>query len=1645
MSQAASNYSESTLGYILTKLGVVLQRTKDALLIDLQKEIKAVGAEEERLPTEVIEKIFERIGVDLECLSKREAVKEMGTEMLNLFDHLGELCEQVKELDGSDESALKQITPVLSEVFKNVQKMVKLAKEFEELEVEQVTQEFEELGDEIKNAVKELAPKLVDHVLITLLHHAREVFHDDLVLLEARKNEILTEIDRQKRLLVQVGEEARQLLQQRVAEIEKELKQAGNENGELIREVVDVMSKTYAILDFLGVIGDKDITRIQKVVDDAQDQALSLIGSKDKKLIHVPAQVKVICWDRFEDLFTNPIDYFKKLYPIDDIDDAGDLIAKVMDIARMFNPDVPDFSSLQTFLETLLEKLEDKVVMASKEAANDLWKDLEPVVVVLRKVLNFLKQLAQKLLELPAEIVESVKQEVAGLRLENPLEDVMRQISGNATLDFVCTEILQPAIEKGYKDMGVTYDASVADTFATEVKDWHRKSVEQITEFISPDAWEKRLDTLASRLKEELSNDKEALFKGKFEELSITDYTEIITEEVDKISVPDLDECYDGFIESIEKAAASVGGTLDQMTDPACIKKFVMTVAQTIWENVKKKVLKPIARKLYQMVSSWIRAKIRELIRQLLQRIDQMPSLPGLDALSFERQGDQAVMMVQIPVAHQEGQQSIQLTESVRVVIPHADWVKEVVEETIAFVQTEMGVKDILNYVVAVFRNFPGRDKLEDLLPSLDWNIEGKEGDESYTFSNDFDVDCNKEQMFVMVNLFNIKGSLKEESGHELSASLLMQLFVAACEVGEEKTPALYCKFMVKGDLSAVFAIGENHVLQLGMSGDTHTSRKDMEGTDLENLQKGMGCYLKQGWNVDWENGGWKEFSSSLNISFSRKKEAGPVEVFNSQYADFKIGDYPQNFFMGINREGKEGFDVGYVAALKDAELLLKLKQCGFLKDVLQDDVSLKFDTEIGYSLQGGFLIDGDVCLHLVYDLNNKKLGPVTIQNFSVDVDTDGDDKGTVYLGAGTSFQVEFQKAVTLAIENLSLGMSVNYLKENGKIGDFDLDPSFKFPTGIGVAVDTQVVKGGGMISINQDTGEFFGALELSVIKKFGINGFVICDPGTEDGHDFNFIVSLSMISDVGIPLGMGFTLTGIGGNLGLDRSINRDGLMQGVRKGTLGSVFFVKDIKNHMAEMQTTVNTYFPAKKNQFFLGMLAQISFKPLLTCDFGLMLQFPKPTSIIILGALKVGIGKLEDLIQINVYFAGGIDFEEGMWFDASIVDSKIMGITLSGDMAFRLNWGGKNKGFLLSVGGFHPDYTPEPGLKLGEMKRLAMSLDYSVMALNLQAYLAVSSNTFQIGARVDLKVDLKVVGISGYTSFDALFQFDPFMFMTAITAGVTFKVFGFTLMGMDLAFELSGPAGWHAAGAAKFTFLTMDISADFSFDWGKEAKELPTTTVEVAQLLTEEFNRAENWQVVRMNGENAEIELLPQDDQVLQPDGFIIFNQNSVPFVTEAAHTGDLINEVTALAKMDKCNDAAPTDYDRVQLLNVTLAVGDEDEELNVENEVNDFAPVLYQLMTATEKLEAPSYVKYNGGFRCGKQDLMGSEESCMDNFEEIYEDFFQEADFAVAQNDSRNVSSAWSKRGVDEAQQPQRNATDFARYVKSLDKKLQESC
>ena len=117
---------------------------------------------------------------------------------------------------------------------------------------------------------------------------------------------------------------------------------------------------------------------------------------------------------------------------------------------------------------------------------------------------------------------------------------------------------------------------------------------------------------------------------------------------------------------------------------------------------------------------------------------------------------------------------------------------------------------------------------------------------------------------------------------------------------------------------------------------------------------------------------------------------------------------------------------------------------------------------------------------------------------------------------------------------------------------------------------------------------------------------------------------------------------------------------------------------------------------------------------------------------------------------------------------------------------------------------------------------MSLsDGDDLRLRCECYLALTSNTVQFGARLDLHAAGGGFTVDGYLGVDALFHFAPFEFVVDIGAGVALRYHGRLLMGIYLEGTLSGPTPWQVRGKATFKVLFFKVSVSFKHRFGQDS--------------------------------------------------------------------------------------------------------------------------------------------------------------------------------------------------------------------------------
>lgn len=641
--------------------------------------------------------------------------------------------------------------------------------------------------------------------------------------------------------------------------------------------------------------------------------------------------------------------------------------------------------------------------------------------------------------------------------------------------------------------------------------------------------------------------------------------------------------------------------------------------------------------------------------------------------------------------------------------------------------------------------------------------------------------------------------------------------------------------------------------------------------------------------------------------------------------------------------------DFAVEASVKDCAIVLDMsKGDGFIAKLLSGvHVEAHFDLLAGISASKGFYFSGSSALEIKLPLH-VELGPVAFEGLTVTL-RPADGKIPVHLGADIKASLGPLIAV---IQNIGMSATFSFPDDQkGNLGPVQLDVGFKPPNGVGLSIDTGVIKGGGFLYLDFDKGEYFGALELEFQGLFSMKAVGIINTKMPDGSNGFSLLIIITAEFTPIQLGFGFTLNGIGGLLGLNRTTKIDVLREGIKTNAIKSILFPEDVVANIQRIISDIKQVFPPYADHFIIGPMAKVGWgtPSIITLELGLLIEIPVPR-IVILGVIKALLPEENaPLLRMQINFLGVIDFENKyISFDASLYDSRLLVFTLSGDMAFRLSWG-DNPVFILSVGGFHPAFKDAPA-DLQHMTRLTISLlSGENPRISIECYFAVTSNTVQFGAKAELYAEAAGFNVYGYLGFDVLFQFDPFHFIASVYAGLALRRGTSVIMGIRLSGELSGPKPWDVKGEASFTILFFDITVSFHETWGDGSDEDGPEKIDIIQLLTEQVNDNRNWQAIIPDNNQLHVSIkkieTTDDKLIVHPFGVLTFSERLVPLELS----------------IDKFGNKAPLDANRFEIKTT-------DPSLHTEPVREPFAPENFITLKDNEKLARPSFEQMKSGFK-----------------------------------------------------------------------------
>lgn len=654
--------------------------------------------------------------------------------------------------------------------------------------------------------------------------------------------------------------------------------------------------------------------------------------------------------------------------------------------------------------------------------------------------------------------------------------------------------------------------------------------------------------------------------------------------------------------------------------------------------------------------------------------------------------------------------------------------------------------------------------------------------------------------------------------------------------------------------------------------------------------------------------------------------------------------------------EGSTEVHPAAFARVRGGRLVIELAGGDGFVQTLAGDAGLAFDVDfgIGYDpVRGVHVLDGTgLEMHLPMHL---QLGPIRLDEFILGLSPIAEG---VRVEASTTLGGDFG---ILAFSLERVGVNIDLLFGTADDTPLDVRASFRPPDGVGAVVDASGVSGGGYLYFDDERGEYAGVLELAFagLSLQAIGLLSTRTPAGEDAFSFLAIVTARFK----LPLGYGFTLNGVGGILGVDRATDVDALRAGLRNGALGSVLFPEDPVANAPQLLQNLGSFFPSTEGRHLFGPMLAIGWGApvtILEIQLGVVLELPAPIRVLLLGRIVTNLPHEDaSVVRLNLDLLGIIDTgRQEISIDASLHDSEIVGFPLFGDMAMRLGYG-RNPTFAMSLGGFHPRFTPPANFPV--LRRLTLSLSAGDNPrLRLDLYAALTSNTVQIGSSVELHAAALGFSLEGGLAFDALFQFNPFGFVVDFRAYLAIKRGSTHILSLSAAVSLSGVSPWRIEGRASFKVLFVRVRIPFSKSFGDAAPAMARERTDVAALLLEQLRDTRNWDAALPDGTVASPVSLRdaaggENELAVHPLGAVTVLQKLVPL-------GILI---------ERFGQAVPINGERFELeRDVEIGAGNARQTLTAEIVSEHFAPAEFFDLDDDEKLERPSFETEAAGLRVG---------------------------------------------------------------------------
>ena len=628
----------------------------------------------------------------------------------------------------------------------------------------------------------------------------------------------------------------------------------------------------------------------------------------------------------------------------------------------------------------------------------------------------------------------------------------------------------------------------------------------------------------------------------------------------------------------------------------------------------------------------------------------------------------------------------------------------------------------------------------------------------------------------------------------------------------------------------------------------------------------------------------------------------------------------------------------------------------GFLGGLLGGrDVTIPLKLAVTWSSRTGFRINGGAGFEVGVD-PHLAIGPVRADEVRLAL------RATADTAAAPDLVVETTVAVSAALGPFAfslsgIGVRLRLAFTAGNAGPFDIDAGFVPPNGVGIKIDSGTVVGGGFLLYDPAHARYAGILQLEV-AGLAITAIGLLTTRLPDGtKGYSLLISIS--ADIPpVALGFGFTLEGVGGLIAVNRTIDVDALGRGIKSGAADSVLFPPDPIRDANRIITDLEAIFPPARDRFVFGPMALIAWgspcgssPPRSASSSSCPCRSGSSCSVSSRPCSPTRISRSSSCT--STCSACSTSPRASSPSTRRCTTRASPTFPLTGDMALRARWLG-DRVLALALGGLHPRFPAPAGFPT--LRRLQVELgNGDNPRLTLDAYLAVTSNTVQVGAAFELSAKAAGFNVLGHLGFDALFVLSPFSFEVDVSARVSLRR-GSAHAVLDLA-------RLHAVRAAAVAGEGQRLVQDplllhlvpLRHLVGRSTSPVELPSVDPWPLLREALADARSWAGFLPGEIDTAVSLRadtpPAGVVRVHPAGGLEVRQKVVPL----AH------------KLTQFGGAPPVGPDEYRITRVSLNGSAIDDRADA---IDWFAPAQYEALNDADKLSRPSFEQMPAGVRVG---------------------------------------------------------------------------